>query len=142
MRRLKSPALIANLSCVLWRLANPGARELHGTTGSVRGPLCRRPKHVAGPLDRDTTILPEPRTSDNRRLASTLREVVPMTTGAESLSPSSSAEHVPIEDLARRQGVQPVESLADLACPELWDSDEEYERFLADLYASRRSGLA
>jgi hypothetical protein len=26
---------------------------------------------------------------------------------------------------------------ADLACPELWNSDEEYEQFLADLYASR-----
>jgi hypothetical protein len=65
-----------------------------------------------------------------------------MTTGAEPLSASSSAEHVPIEELARRQAVQPVESLDDLACPELWDSDEEYERFLADLYASRRSGLA
>jgi len=48
---------------------------------------------------------------------------------------------VPIEELARRQGVEPVESLDDLACPELWDSDEEYEGFLADLYASRRSGL-
>ena len=65
-----------------------------------------------------------------------------MTTGAESLSLWSSAEHVPIEELARRQGVQPVASLDDLAIPELWDSDEEYERFLADLYASRRSGLA
>jgi hypothetical protein len=59
-----------------------------------------------------------------------------MTTGAESLSPWSSAEHVPIEELARRQGVQPVESLDDLACPELWDSDEEYERFLGPLRVS------
>jgi hypothetical protein len=75
----------------------------------------------------------------NPRLASTLREVVSMTTGA---APWSSAEHVPIEELARRQDVRPVESLADLACPELWDSDEEYGRFLADLYASRRYGLA
>jgi hypothetical protein len=39
-----------------------------------------------------------------------------MTTGAESLSPWSSAEHVPIEELARRQGVRPLESLDDLAC--------------------------
>jgi len=51
-------------------------------------------------------------------------------------------DHVPIEELARRQGAKPVESLDDLACPELWDSDEEYEQFLADLYASRRAGLA
>lgn len=42
----------------------------------------------------------------------------------------------------RRQGVEPVESLKDLAHPELWGSDEEYEQFLADLYASRRVGMA
>ena len=63
-------------------------------------------------------------------------------TGAEALTPWSSDEHVPIEELARRQGVEPLRSLDDLACPELWASDEEYERLLADLYASRRSGLA
>ncbi|MGL5857558.1 MAG: hypothetical protein ACRC35_03985 [Angustibacter sp.] len=45
------------------------------------------------------------------------------------------------EELARRQGVGPVRSLKDLAAPELWDSDEEYEQFLADLYASRRADV-
>lgn len=44
------------------------------------------------------------------------------------------------EELARRQGVTPVASLRELAHPELWDSDEDYEAFLADLYASRRAG--
>jgi hypothetical protein len=51
-------------------------------------------------------------------------------------------DHVPIEELARRQDVEPIRSLDDLACPGLWDFDEEYEQFLADLYASRRSGPA
>lgn len=57
-------------------------------------------------------------------------------------------EHWPVEDelsigeLARLQGVEPIESLSDLAQPELWESDEEYEEFLADLYASRRSDAA
>jgi hypothetical protein len=64
------------------------------------------------------------------------------TTGAEALTPWPSNDHVPIEDLARRQGIEPIGSLYDLACPELWDSEEEYERFLADLYASRRFGPA
>lgn len=41
----------------------------------------------------------------------------------------------------RRRGVGPVESLKDLARPELWDSDEEYERFVADLHASRRADM-
>jgi hypothetical protein len=63
-------------------------------------------------------------------------------TGADVPTPWPSDDHVPIEGLARRQGLEPVQSLGDLACPELWDSDEEYEQFLADLYASRRSGLA
>jgi hypothetical protein len=53
-----------------------------------------------------------------------------------------SAEHVPVDELARRQGVEPPASLDDLACPELWESDEDYERFLSDLYASRQAGAA
>jgi hypothetical protein len=47
-----------------------------------------------------------------------------------------------IEELARRQGVEPITSVDELAQPDLWESDEEYEAFLADLYASRRAGLA
>jgi hypothetical protein len=39
-------------------------------------------------------------------------------------------------------GVRPVESVDDMARPGLFDSDEEGEEFLADLYAARRSGLA
>ena len=63
-------------------------------------------------------------------------------TSDEAPTPWPSDDHVPIEELARRQGVEPVESVDDLAGPELWDSDEEYEQFLTHLYASRRSGLA
>jgi hypothetical protein len=51
-------------------------------------------------------------------------------------------DFVPIEELARRQGVKPIKSVDELAQPDLWESDEEYEAFLADLYASRRAGLA
>ena len=51
------------------------------------------------------------------------------------------ADEVPVEELARRQGVRPVESVDDMARPGLFGSDEELEEFLADLYASRRSGL-
>ena len=46
------------------------------------------------------------------------------------------------EELARRQGIKPIKSVDELAQPGLWESDEEYEAFLADLYASRRAGLA
>jgi hypothetical protein len=51
-------------------------------------------------------------------------------------------DFVSTDELARRQGVKPIKSVDELAQPDLWESDEEYEAFLADLYASRRTGLA
>ena len=52
------------------------------------------------------------------------------------------AEDESMEELARRQGVRPVESVDDMARPGLFDSDEEWQEFLADLYSSRHAGLA
>lgn len=52
------------------------------------------------------------------------------------------AEHVPVAELARRQGVGPVASIDDLARPELFESDEELDEFLAMVYADRHTGLA
>ncbi|HEU5475219.1 MAG TPA: hypothetical protein VFV67_31635 [Actinophytocola sp.] len=49
-------------------------------------------------------------------------------------------DDVPVEELARRQGVRPIRSLDELAQPELWEADE-FEEFLADLYTSRRSDI-
>jgi hypothetical protein len=43
---------------------------------------------------------------------------------------------VSTDELARRQGVKPIKSVDELAQPDPWESDEEYEAFLADLYAS------
>ena len=52
-------------------------------------------------------------------------------------------DFVPTEELARRQGVRPIGSVDELAAAEdPFESDEEYAAFLADLYASRRAGLA
>jgi hypothetical protein len=64
------------------------------------------------------------------------------THGAEHPEHPSHDEPVPVEELARRKGVRPVESVDDMARPDLFESDEEWQAFLADLYASRRSGLA
>jgi hypothetical protein len=50
--------------------------------------------------------------------------------------------HVPAEELARRQGVRPIESVDELARPGLFESDDELDEFLADLYESRRAGMA
>lgn len=54
----------------------------------------------------------------------------------------STAEHVPVSELARRPGVGPVVSVDELARPDLFESDEELADFLADLYAARHTGLA
>ena len=52
-------------------------------------------------------------------------------------------DFVSTEELARRQGIRPINSVDDLAAvDDPFESDEEYEAFLADLYASRRAGLA
>lgn len=61
---------------------------------------------------------------------------------ADQLPEWGSAGHIPVAELARRQGVGPVASVDDLARPDLFESDEELAEFLADLYASRHAGLA
>ena len=69
-------------------------------------------------------------------------EVVVMTS-AERLSSWPADDFVSTEELARRQGVKPLESAEDLAItPDPFENDAEYEEFLADLYASRRADIA
>jgi hypothetical protein len=65
-----------------------------------------------------------------------------VTTNPEHDEQRPSDHFVSTEELARRQGVKPITSIDELAQPDLWASDEEYEAFLADLYVSRRAGLA
>ena len=61
---------------------------------------------------------------------------------AGQLPDLNTADHVPVSELARRQGVSPVVSVDELARPELFESDEELADFLEDLYAARHTGLA
>lgn len=61
---------------------------------------------------------------------------------AERLPGRSSGEHLSVEELARRQGVRPLTSADDLIQPGIFESEEELDEFLADLYASRRAGMA
>lgn len=51
-------------------------------------------------------------------------------------------EHIPAEELARRQGIKPITSVEDMFRPGTFESDEELDEFLADLYESRRTGMA
>jgi hypothetical protein len=62
--------------------------------------------------------------------------------GAEPLPEQGTAEHVPVEELLRSQGVRPIESVDELACPDLFESDEELDEFLTMVYTDRHTGLA
>jgi hypothetical protein len=68
-------------------------------------------------------------------------EVTVTTHGAGHEGYPSPEEPVPVEELARRKGIRPVESVDDMARPGLFESDEEWQEFLADLYASRQAGM-
>jgi hypothetical protein len=61
---------------------------------------------------------------------------------AEPWPERGTAEHVPVEELLRRQGIRPIVSVDELACPDLFESDEELDEFIAYIYASRHTGLA
>ncbi|WP_422754090.1 hypothetical protein [Micromonospora sp. WMMD708] len=65
-----------------------------------------------------------------------------MSSSAEQMPEWPTAEHVQAEEIARRQGVRPIASVDDLARPGLFESDDELDDFLADLYASRRTNAA
>jgi hypothetical protein len=76
-------------------------------------------------------------------MANRIVEVIMTASGAERLPRwPTNIEHVSAEELARRQGVRPVASPADMARPGAFGSDEELDEFLVDLYASRRAGMA
>ncbi len=47
-------------------------------------------------------------------------------------------DFVPTDELIRRQGIRPITTVDDLAAVEdPFESDDEHNDFLADLYASR-----
>lgn len=64
-----------------------------------------------------------------------------MSSSTEHTPASQAAPHVPAEEQIRRQGIQPITSVDELAFPGVWESDEELDEFLADLYASRRANI-
>ena len=66
-----------------------------------------------------------------------------MTSTPEHPDDWTADDFVPTDELAHRQGVRPIQSVDELAAAvDPFESDEEDEAFLADLYASRRADLA
>ncbi|MGH3908695.1 MAG: hypothetical protein ACRDTE_31615 [Pseudonocardiaceae bacterium] len=47
-----------------------------------------------------------------------------------------------LEEQLRRKGVRPIRSEDDLACDDIFETDEELDEFLAYTYAARRADLA
>ena len=47
---------------------------------------------------------------------------------------------ISVAELARQQGVRPIQPGQDMSA-DLWDSDEEFDAFLADVHASRQADL-
>ena len=70
------------------------------------------------------------------------REVSVTTNRADYRAQPPDRGSVSVEEMARRQGVRPVESVEEMARPGIFESDEELEEFLAHVYAARRADLA
>ncbi len=64
-----------------------------------------------------------------------------MSSKANAQSNTLNGTPVPADEQVRRQGVRPIESVEELAFPGVWESDQELDEFLADLYASRHAIL-
>ena len=47
-----------------------------------------------------------------------------------------------LEDALRSEGIQPIQSVDDLADEDIFESDEELDDFLAFTYAARRADIA
>lgn len=55
--------------------------------------------------------------------------------------PYRDVDETSLDELARRQGVPPVNYVHEMACPELFASDEEADEFVAYVTAARHADL-
>ncbi len=69
-------------------------------------------------------------------------EVLRMSSTPEQPERWPANDFVSTEELVRRQGINPITSVDELAQVDPFESEEEYQAFLADLYASRRSCIS
>lgn len=69
-------------------------------------------------------------------------EVAGVSTERFAAQPRYGARPETVDEQIRRKGIQPIESVDELACDGIWESDEELQEFLDQLYKWRRSGMA
>jgi hypothetical protein len=66
-----------------------------------------------------------------------------MTSGAEHLGePHPGRRRESLDEQVRRRGLKPIESVEDLKCDGAFETDEELDAFLAQVYAERHANLA
>ena len=66
-----------------------------------------------------------------------------MSTNPEQPDQLPTDDFVSTEELIRRHGAHPIGSVTELAAAEdPFESDQEFEDFLTDLYATRRADIA
>ncbi|MGH3500975.1 MAG: hypothetical protein ACRDQA_08785 [Nocardioidaceae bacterium] len=65
-----------------------------------------------------------------------------MTTSSAEGMPQPRRGPVPLDELARRKGVRPFQSVEDMAQDGVFESDEELDAFLAHVRESRQADLA
>jgi hypothetical protein len=66
-----------------------------------------------------------------------------MDSGAQHIGqPPVRRRHESLDEQVRRRGLKPIQSVDDLRCEGVFDTDEELDEFLAFTYAARRSHLA
>lgn len=70
------------------------------------------------------------------------KEVIRMSSTPEQPVRWPADDFVSTEELVRRQGITPITSVDQLAQEDPFESHEEYQEFLADLYVSRRSCIS
>jgi hypothetical protein len=61
---------------------------------------------------------------------------------ADSHAGYQSSRPETLDEQLRRKGVRPIQSVHDLARPELFDSDEELDEFLEFTYTARRAEVS
>ena len=54
--------------------------------------------------------------------------------------PARPTDRVSLDELARRKGIRPVESMDELVC-DVFDSDADLDEFLNSTYATRQADL-
>jgi len=69
---------------------------------------------------------------------------VATSSGAEHVESSRVAgrRHESLDEQVRRRGLRPIQSVDDLACEGVFDTDEELDAFLAWVHSERQSNLA